>query len=233
MSLGNLSRYLPSPPSLLTSYSFDPRKRHILLNQSRVAFTLISRFFAPLSAIASKPIISIAADRVLIHIPYYSHNSNAALNHNTINSLGEVLSSTFQRPAELRFIRLYNPYMDAHVLAQWISAELVDTTFDRVVKKVFASVAPLKDLHQLGGSKLPSHIVGLKIQLHGRLTTEPSRPRMTEQSATMGTFRQDRMGLVQSAGWTATNPKGAYTVKVWLSQAARGKEVSARLGTET
>ena len=32
----------------------------------------------------------------------------------------------------------------------------------------------------------------------------------------------DRMAMVQSAGHTATNTKGAYTVKVWLSQAARG-----------
>ena len=114
--------------------------------------------------------------------------------------------------------------MDAHILAHWISDELIEASFDRVIKRVFASVAPLKDLNQPGGSQLPSHIVGLKVQLHGRLTTEVSRPRMTEASASMGTFRSDRMGLVQSAGYTATNSKGAYTVKVWLSQAARGKD---------
>ena len=86
---------------------------------------------------------------------------------------------------------------------------------------MFASVAPLKAGDAIGGSRLPSHIVGLKVQLHGRLTSETSRPRQTEQSATMGSFRADRMGLVHAASHTATNNKGAYTVKVWLSQVAR------------
>ncbi len=117
--------------------------------------------------------------------------------------------------------------MDAHVLAQFISAELQDTPFDRVIKRVFASVAPLKDQNQTAGSSLPSHIVGLKVQLHGRLNTETSRPRQSEQSASMGTLRADRLGMVQSAGFTSVNSKGAYTVKVWLSQAARGKGVRA------
>jgi ribosomal protein S3 len=226
MSLGGLSRYLPAGPSYLTAHSFDKSRHHTLLNASRIVNTLITRFFSPLTAIASKPTISLASDLVTIHIPYYSHVPNAALNSNTINSLGEALSHTFNRPTELRLIRLNHPYLDAHILAQWISQEILDTTFDKVVKRVFASVAPLKDLNAVGGSKLPSHVVGLKVQLHGRLTMEASRPRVTEQSATMGTFRSDRMGLVQSAGYTNTNPKGAYTVKVWLSQAATGRAVA-------
>lgn len=227
MSLGGLSRFLPSGPSYLTAHSFDRSRSRTLLNITRIANTLITRFFAPLSAIASKPTISIGSELVTVHIPYYSHRTSAALNNNTVNSLGEVLTTNFNRPTEVRLIRLNNPYMDAHILANWMSNELQDTTFDRVVKRVFASVAPLKDLNQTAGSTLPSHIVGLKVQLHGRLTSEASRPRQTEQSASMGTFRADRMGLVQSAGFTSTNSKGAYTVKVWLSQAARGKGVKA------
>ncbi|CAD6565894.1 MAG: hypothetical protein TREMPRED_001908 [Tremellales sp. Tagirdzhanova-0007] len=225
MSLGAFSRYLPSNPAYITAHSFDQAGRRSILNRSRIATTLITQFFAPLTAIPSKPTVSIASDLVTVHIPYYSHNPNAALNNNTVNSLGEVLTRNFGRPTELRFIRLSYPYLDAHVLARWISEELLDVNFVTLIKRVFASVAPLKDLNQAGGSRLPSHIVGLKVQLHGRLTTETTRARQSEQSATLGSFRSDRLGIIQSAGYTATNAKGAYTVKVWLSQAARGKEL--------
>jgi ribosomal protein S3 len=73
-------------------------------------------------------------------------------------------------------------------------------------------------------SKLPSHILGLKIRVSGRLASERSRPRFTVQTAETGTFSKNNLSLVQVRSSTAKNKKNRYTVKVWLNQRANIKK---------
>jgi hypothetical protein len=76
----------------------------------------------------------------------------------------------------------------------------------------------------VGGSRrrlspvtLPGAIIGVKVQLAGRLITERSRPRTVVTSASVGSFRPGPYQSLQSGSYTMVNPKGTYTVKVWLS----------------
>jgi hypothetical protein len=50
--------------------------------------------------------------------------------------------------------------------------------------------------------------------------TERSRPRQTVQTAQIGSFAKGNLSLVDSASFTTKNKKGAFTVKVWISQRA-------------
>nr|YP_009445633.1 ribosomal protein S3 [Tremella fuciformis]YP_010180089.1 ribosomal protein S3 [Auricularia auricula-judae]ATX61911.1 ribosomal protein S3 [Tremella fuciformis]ATX61932.1 ribosomal protein S3 [Tremella fuciformis]ATX61955.1 ribosomal protein S3 [Tremella fuciformis]ATX61976.1 ribosomal protein S3 [Tremella fuciformis]ATX61998.1 ribosomal protein S3 [Tremella fuciformis] len=69
-------------------------------------------------------------------------------------------------------------------------------------------------------SHLPSHIVGIKVRVSGRLMTERSQPRKTVQSVQVGSFSKNNLSLVDMASYSTKNKKGAFTVKVWISQRA-------------
>jgi len=79
---------------------------------------------------------------------------------------------------------------------------------------------------------LPSHITGIMIRISGRLTTQRAIPRQTVQTAHIGTFSSFAGGsltggtnsskgmknVIETALFTGKNKKGAFTVKVWISQ---------------
>ena len=74
---------------------------------------------------------------------------------------------------------------------------------------------------------LPSYITGMKIRISGRLTTQRSVPRQTVQTAQVGSFSSSHIpsnskasGIISSASFSTKNQKGAFTVKVWISQVA-------------
>ena len=57
----------------------------------------------------------------------------------------------------------------------------------------------------------------MKIRVSGRLLTQRSVPRQTVQTAQIGSFSgQDN--VIDFGSYTTKNKKGAFTVKVWISQ---------------
>ena len=66
-------------------------------------------------------------------------------------------------------------------------------------------------------SELPSYISGIKIELAGRLLTEPVVPRITTKATLFGSFS----GPVDYAKYTTKNELGAFTIKVWIAQQIR------------
>ena len=220
----SLAKYfLPEGNVLTTSHNFDKGLESAnMLNATRSAIKLITHFFSPINALAGKPVFTIKSDSVVVHVFYYIPVVNQALNSNTVNNLGASLTSLFGRPVSLRLVKLNYPYMDSYILAQYIAMNTQDYTLVQIVRRIFGSISPVKNTESLNAlsSELPSHIVGIKVRVSGRLMMERSRPRQTVQTAQVGSFAKDNLALVDNASFTTKNKKGAFTVKVWISQRA-------------
>lgn len=210
--------YLPSGNTTITAHSFDGGVNSTAyLHATRHTNALVSQFFEPIDVLASKPVIDVTPTTVTVTVFYYMVEERAALNANTINALGEVLSTVWGRPVELRLVKLHYPYLNSDILAAFIVKNLEHDRFERVVSKIFGVATPVRHV-RAEDSNLPSHIVGIKIRLAGRLTTEASRPRATVQSAQIGSFKNSTHTLIESGRCTSVNKKGALTVQVWISQ---------------
>ena len=225
------STFLPGVSGGLSTHSaplasFDKAN----VNSQRVATKLIANFFSkPLAtdvqALASKPVFSVSGDKVVINVFYYLA-SEKALNNGSINSLGQVLSKLFKQPVELRFVRLHYPYLDSYILAQYIAINTAKYNFTRIQRAIFGALQfPVLKASELEDTTLPSYITGMKIRISGRLTTQRSVPRQTVQTAQVGSFSSshipsNKSGIISSASFSTKNQKGAFTVKVWISQVA-------------
>lgn len=212
--------YLPSGNTNITAHSFDGGvNTTAYLHATRLSNTLINQFFEPIDLLASKPVIDATPTTVSITVFYYMQEQQAALNANTINALGEVLTRVWARPVELRLVKLHYPYLNSDILAAFIVKNLEHDRFERVVSKLFGVATPVRHVKD---SNLPSYIIGIKIRLAGRLTTEASRPRMTVQSAQIGSFKNSTRTLIEAGQSSTANKKGALTVQVWISQRTTG-----------
>jgi hypothetical protein len=137
-----------------------------------------------------------------------------------------------EKAVELRLVKLHYPYLNSYILAQYIASNAQNYKLAKILRRLFSYVAPVKNTSRIFSentqlealsSVLPSHIVGLKVRVSGRLTTERSRPRQTVQTAEIGSFSKSNLSLVDTDSFTTNNKKGAFTVKVWISQRAVGK----------
>lgn len=226
----NLAKYfLPGGNVQVTGHSFNKGAESAnMLNATRSATKLIAHFFSPINALASKPVFTVTTNSVIIHVFYYIPVKGQAINNNTVNNLGETLSTLFGQPVELRLVKLHYPYLNSYILAQYIALNTQEYTLVQIVRRIFGSMSPVKgtsDTLAALSSDMSSPaslgaVVGIKVRVSGRLVTERSRPRQTVQTAQIGSFAKGNMSLVDSASFTSKNKKGAFTVKVWISQRA-------------
>jgi ribosomal protein S3 len=217
----------PSAASPLT-------KSGVLGNNNRQASKLIENYFSQVQALAGKPLFSMQESKMVINVFYFIATKEQALDNSTVNSLGEVLSKLYKRPVELRLVRLHYPYLNSFILAQYIAMNTRKYNFKAIMNSLFSAVR--ESVMATGSStSLPSQIVGLKVKISGRLATQRSVPRQTTQTAQIGSFsssvvenkanmtsdsRGPVKGIVEHAAFTSKNKKGAFTVKVWISQKA-------------
>lgn len=175
---------------------------------------IIKSFTAKFDMLCSRPIL-IHGESITIRVYYYTRVGGSALPTSALIGLQSQLSAALGAPVILQWVRLSQPYMDATVLAEYLSNELQTQSFRRVMGKLIGSVAPVNP----STSKflpLPSTLVGLKVNLAGRLIAERTKPRITRNSITVGSLSSSSTTMNTSASYTATNYKGSYTVKVWL-----------------
>jgi ribosomal protein S3 len=142
-----------------------------------------------------------------------------ALNQNTINNLGDLLSKKLKRKVELRFINLKNPYLDRTIIAEYIGKNASMHPFSALRKKAIrrTKIKKINEQHKVSESNLPSDIIGLKIIFSGRLVTERLRPRKTVSMAKIGSFTRNNSLLMEHGSYTGKNARGAYTVKVSIN----------------
>lgn len=207
---GILTKVLSYKSALLNgnnSYNFHNTNHN--LNNRRIANKLIRHFFQ--SVLASKPKYTITTSKVIINVFYYISDSKLSLNINRTNHLGDRLSRIYNRPVELRLVKLYYPYLNRYILAQLI--RLSPNKFTQIFSKLLKNTTIVKNNKSLF-SPLPLLIIGLKVEISGRLESERSKPRMTVQTARFGSLTKDKNTITDYRSFTTKNLKGAYTIKV-------------------
>ena len=160
-----------------------------------------------------------SANSVVIRLSYYQLNSisgaatSTVVSTGVIHSLADQLSLLYGMPVELQLIRTDYLFNDATILATYLSKRLATSKFKATIKSLFGAtnlVSPHATL------SMPAWLVGVKVVVSGRLTTEVSRPRKTVMSSSLGVFVKEGV-TVQASSYTTQNLKGATTVKVWLA----------------
>ena len=213
--------FLPGGNVQTTSNSLDNGvESKNTLNATRSAIKLITHFFSPINALAGKPVFTVITSTVVVHVFYYIPVTGQTLNNNTVNNLCETLRSLLERQIELRLFKLHYPYLNSYILAQYIALNTQDYTLVQIVRRIFSSQSPVKDTLSVNvqTSDLPSHIVGIKVRVSGRLVTERSRPRQTVQTEQLGSFAKRNLSLMDKASFTSKNKKGPVTIKVWINE---------------
>lgn len=215
--------FLPEGNSRTTIHSFYNGAENLSnINATRSAIRVIAHFFSAINRLAGKPVFTVTAETVIVRVFYFVPVAGQALNNNTVNNLGKALSSLFGRAVELRLVKLHYPYLNSDILAQYIAYNTQDYTLVQICRALFGSIPPVKNTQSTNalGVLLPSHIIGIKVRVSGRLISERSRPRQTKQTVQTGSFAKANLSLTDSASFTTKNKKGAFTVKVWITQRA-------------
>lgn len=201
-----------------------------IYNSSRIAIELIKKFFAPLRVFTSKPIINVSTNEVTIRLFYYlageknkdtNKKTIVRLNHNTLNNLGELLTEVFNRKVKLQFIKINHPQLDRTILAEYLRHNTQKYNFRRIKQTLFEKTTILDQVTILNEKyrKLPSYLVGIKVEISGRLMTERVRPRKTVSTRQVGAMKKfDKGVLIDYGTYVGKNKRGAYTIKVWIRQ---------------
>lgn len=210
----------PGECQLPTSYSFNKglNSGEIgIFNRYRNAIIIITYFFTVIEALPSKPIFTIKNKK--IHIKLFYYRPEGAFNNNRINNLGRLLSEVLNRGVQLEFVKLYYPHLNSHILAKYLRLNTKQHTFRKLELELFKK-RPLIKYPQLPLKyKLPTRIVGIKIEISGRLETERSKPRQTVSIAQLGSINSNnKTSFVDYGSYTSKNAKGAFTVKVSIRE---------------
>jgi ribosomal protein S3 len=185
---------------------------HHLINTPAIE-SILNNAFATVNIIHGKAIIQQTTNKIQVTVPYYVTESNESITANLINIVSQQLSIQSNSPVQLQIVRLTSAYLDANVVAKFISREFESNRFRTVILNLFTHIGSIKPYTQLDLIYTGS-IIGIKVQLSGRLIEESSLPRQTIQSASIGSFRSNNLHTIQSSSHTTTNIKGTYTVKV-------------------
>jgi hypothetical protein len=207
---------------LIKYYLPEQKVNHIHYNYNNLPALnkLIKGYFSAIRRLTGKPIITITRNRVHVHIFYYIPIWDSRLNANTVNNLGETIRIILNRNVELRLVKLYYPYLNRDILAQWIVKNTRFYKFIKIVQRIFRSVKLIKNTQNTNLNL--SYLIGIKIRLSGRLTTERSRPRYTVQTREIGSFSKKNNTLMDISQCTGKNKKGAFNVKVWINSQIGG-----------
>ena len=213
----SMPRYLRT--FAMEAYIPDTATHTLVVSITRDVVNTVQRFFGALSTIPGVPQVTVSSSGVTVHMSYYMITGTEALTRDDIQGLLSQLTTICSCPVSLMLVKLSQPYLDARVLATYVSNELAaEQKFASVVKRIFATAHIVKDSATASSLGLPSWVIGLKVELAGRLMSEPSRPRLTVQTAQIGSLTNTPFTSTQLSSYTAINMKGTYTVKVWLCQ---------------
>lgn len=167
---------------------------------------LIDSFFSSnvdkaVRCLVAEPQYKVTPDKVEVTIYYYAGN----VTDREMNALGNTLSQCWSRYTKLNLVRINHSMLDRSVLAHYISLNRTKYSFNRIVDFLSSELS-----NQTKSSTDNTNIVGVKVDLGGRLTTQRSGPRQTTQTRRLGSSRLK----TDSGSYTSKNKLGAFTVKV-------------------
>lgn len=180
--------------------------------------TIIQSYFSNTQkyCFISKPTFSSTAKKITIQLFYYMPSTiQQQLNKDSLSGLSTTLAQLFKKEVNLVFIRVYYPYLNSSILAQYLAHNAPSNTFIDFQEAILT----YPSIHR---TNLPAYISGIKIQVSGRLVTETVIPRVTVKSTLIGSFKTNIMHqhttLIDYSKFVTKNELGAFTIKVWICQ---------------
>lgn len=187
-------------------YSFSSHHEKQMQFNNMIASKLLSCYFFSTknnALLCSSPVYTHTSTKVTITIYYYiSSNINPVKKNPT--SISDALSSIFGKEVDLKFNRVHYPYLNSSIFAQYLAHNAPTNTFVHFQDSILTY--PSRNV-----SELPSSITGIKIEVSGRLVTEPMVPRVTKKAYGVGSSSG---GKVDYAKYTTKNFYGSFTIKV-------------------
>lgn len=207
-------------PSLVAPTTYIARGQQSSINfyqELTLVNNCLNRFKSGKELLFGRPLVSLTANDetiITVTVPFYCRISVGAPTTEDLLGLQNILNKQLERTVHLRLVRLTSPYLDATILAEYISNELRNQKFARVMAKILGAASFVDADSEL---ILPSSLVGIKVALAGRLPAEASRPRQTKQRTAVASLSQSENTINTIGSFTSVNYKNAYTVRVWLS----------------
>ncbi|OAD70859.1 hypothetical protein PHYBLDRAFT_135055 [Phycomyces blakesleeanus NRRL 1555(-)] len=208
-------------------YSFTRNVRNNLLwEKDGAAKQSLKVYFQ--QYLTSTPAFRHAPSRVTIQMFYYADPNFSNLQNFKLEPLEKLLSTMYPNKfVDLRFVRVHYPYMNAEILAQYLTVNAERSGWSMLTRKFMKGV-PL-----VANGQLTSAIQGIKYQVSGRLGRRKGASRTQVMRKSLGTFQfTSHKSLVDVGRHTFANKNGSITVKVWIASALFGVNALAKKITQ-
>lgn len=190
--------------------------KNTITQANLVLTTYFHNIYSNIPCIISIPEYTYTNSSVTISLFYYvgptsvtSTSGLSILSTENIDILSSILTNILDKEVHLVLTRVYYPYINAYILAQYLAYNTSTDTFLNFEESIL--LYPSYSINNV-----PGNVTGIKIALNGRLTTEAVVPRLTTNIAIVGSFPDTN--IVDYASYTSKNDLGVFTIKVWLGQ---------------
>jgi ribosomal protein S3 len=188
--------------------------------------------------LTSTPAFKHSPSKVTIQLFYYTDSLLNAADFK-LEPLEKLISSLYpNKYVDLRFVKVHYPYMNAEILAQYLTINSERVGWSQLTRKFMKGVPMVKPplphnmpfgvqwnslLPQVSNGQITSAIQGIKYQVSGRLGRRKGASRTQVMRKSLGTFQfTSHKSLVDVGRHTFANKNGSITVKVWISTALFG-----------
>jgi ribosomal protein S3 len=139
--------------------------------------------------------------------------NNTTINKIDIKNLSILLENIYEKKVCLVINRIYYPYINAQILSEYLGMKSQSNTFINFKRSIIKNTV-------LQINNLSAFIVGIKIQVHGRIITERVIPRKTQKYKILGTFTSknaNKQIKIDKGQIHLKNELGAFTITVELA----------------
>jgi hypothetical protein len=203
---------------MTTTYIFNKSNRFSIMSIQHQSISIIKSFFAKHNSLVGKQMFTVTPDKTIIQIFYYMPNNT--LSDNDIITLSNALTLCWNRPIELRLVRINYSILDSSIFDQYLAFNSNIYSSSRLFKMIKKNLPFVvsQDSVSINSIDTVSHITGVDIRLSGRLATQRSAPRKTLRTIRLGSSAKGIHGMDDYSKYTSKNKLGAFTMKVWISQ---------------
>ncbi|KAI9482666.1 MAG: hypothetical protein EXX96DRAFT_118076 [Benjaminiella poitrasii] len=224
-------------------YSFSRNIRNNLIwEKDGATREALKHFFQ--KQLTSTPAFRHSPSRVTIQLYYYADPAFGNLADFKLEPLEKLVSSFYPgKFVDLRFTRVHYPYMNAEILAKYLTINSERMGWSQLTRRFMKSVPLVKPplshdmpfavqwnklLPQVSNGQLTSAIQGIKYQVSGRLGRRKGASRTQVMRKSLGTFQfTSHKSLVDVGRHTFANKNGSITVKVWVASTLFGMNALA------
>lgn len=186
--------------------------------------SLLDNSFLNLGNVISKPVLFITPNKITINLFYYvldsERNFNLINESDNLQYLCSFLSNKFKKAVVIDLIRLHEPSLESQILANTIGflAKNRKFKFITIVSNLLYNTQIFNVPSILSNFKYcrPTALIGIKIKLGGRISSQKVIPRFTTLSKQQGAFARNKSDFTTTSRFTDKSRRGAFSFTVTI-----------------